>query len=167
MIPENVDVARLSMELDADGVAMGEVTGGLHPTLEADLIDVLNNAGSSDFGSVGMIVLDETPAATSDLRDIAQEALMQSNVETVIVRSPHSAAVVSDVHSRATLESGQHDLLSTWDYVHGTKLLIDDVTGSGLMGINWVLVTVIGLVALALTIAVIAVSFRRKASLST
>ncbi|ALC05890.1 hypothetical protein CDES_07395 [Corynebacterium deserti GIMN1.010] len=164
MIPENINIPELVSEVSDDGVAMGQRIGHESPGLEDGLISVLETAQDGDFGSAGIVVLDDTPAITSDLRDIAQEVLTQSDVDTVIVRAPASAAVVSDVHSRAALEMGQHELLGTTDYVLGTELLIRDVTESGLMDINWGQVTIWGLVAVTLVVIVSAVSVRRKAA---
>lgn len=163
MIPENIDLNQLASELGDDAVAMGERTGNQFPTLEKDLINVVTDAKDSDFGSLGVVILDETPAVTSDLRDIAQELLFQTDLDTVVVRAPMSAAVVSDVHSRAALESGQHDLLGTTDYVLGTELLVQDVTESAVENIDWGQMLIWGLVALAIALIVAGVSVRRKA----
>ena len=163
MIPENIDLKQLASELGDDAVAMGEHTGNQFPTLEKDLINVVSDAKESDFGSLGVVILDETPVMTSDLRDIAQELLIQTDLDTVVVRAPMSAAVVSDVHSRAALESGQHDLLGTTDYVLGTELLVQDVTESTVGNIDWGQLLIWGLVALAIAVVVAGVSVRRKA----
>lgn len=163
MIPENIDLKQLASELGDDAVTMGERTGNQFPTLEKDLINVVTDAKESDFGSLGVVILDETPVMTSDLRDIAQELLIQTDLDTVVVRAPMSAAVVSDVHSRAALESGQHDLLGTTDYVLGTELLVQDVTESTVGNIDWGQLLIWGLVALAIAVVVAGVSVRRKA----
>lgn len=163
MIPENIDLKQLASELGDDAVSMGERTGSQFPTLEHDLINAVSTAESSDFGSLGIVVLDDTPVVTSDLRDIAQELLMQSDLDSVIVRAPLSGAVVSDVHSRAALESGQHDMLGTTDYVLGTELLVQGVTDSWVTNIEWVQVLIWALVFLLAVVGVAAVSVRRKA----
>ena len=163
MIPENIDLKQLASELGDDAVAMGEHTGHQFPTLEKDLINVATGAKDSDFGSLGIVILDETPVMTSDLRDIAQELLIRSDLDTVVVRAPMSAAVVSDVHSRAALESGQHELLGTTDYVLGAELLVQDVTESAVGNIDWGYMLIWGLVALAIVVVIAAVSVRRKA----
>lgn len=131
--------------------------------MEKDLINVVTDAKESDFGSLGVVILDETPVMTSNLRDIAQELLIQTDLDTVVVRAPMSAAVVSDVHSRAALESGQHDLLGTTDYVLGTELLVQDVTESTVGNIDWGQLLIWGLVALAIAVVVAGASVRRKA----
>lgn len=160
MIPENVNIAELATELEEDSVAMGPLTGEQYPTLEPDLIEVVEGAG--DFGSLGVVVLDETPAATSDLRDIAQELLNVSAVDTVVVRSPTSGAVVSDVHSRAALEMGQHEMLGTVDFVAGTESLIRTVTGSGVATADWAQISAILAAAVVLVMVLSAVAVRRK-----
>ncbi|BAU95892.1 hypothetical protein N24_1630 [Corynebacterium suranareeae] len=163
MIPENIDLKQLASDLDEDAVAMGQYTGEQFPTLEKDLINTVSDAQALDFGSLGVVVLDDTPVPTSNLRDIAQELLNETDIDTVIVRAPASAAVVSDVHSRASLEAGQHELLSTTDYVLGTELLVRDVTESGVGNIEWGQSLIWGLVTLLVVVVIVAASVRRKA----
>ncbi|NLZ58233.1 MAG: hypothetical protein GX898_08050 [Corynebacterium sp.] len=154
MIPENVDIDALARELEEDAVAMGQAAGEQHPTLEQELITVMDEAAEGDFGSLGYVVLDSTPAVTADLRDIAQELLGATSLDTVVVRAPGSAAVVSDVHSRASLESAQREMLQTFDYVDGASLLIRDVTNSGIGAIDWGQVAVWGAAALLIVLIV-------------
>lgn len=157
MIPENVDIDALSRDLERDAVAMGQVTGEQHPELEASLIETVGAVGEGDFGSLGYVVLDTTPPVTADLRDIAQELLDATSLETIVVRAPGSGAVVSEVHSRASLESAQHEMLQTFDYVEGASLLVRDVTESPVGNIDWGQFMVWGVVALILVLAVSAV----------
>lgn len=167
MIPENINIAELAAELEEDLVAMGAATGEQYPTLEPDLIGVATGAGEGDFGSLGVVVLDETPAMSSDLRDIAQDLLDSTSLDTIVVRAPASGAVVSDVHSRAALEAGQHELLGTVDFVAGTESLVRSVTESGVSSIDWLQVSLIaGAVILVLLVAsaVSVVSAHRKSA---
>lgn len=161
MIPENVDIEALAQELEDDAVAMGPATGGQYPTLETDLIDVVGDAGDGDFGSFGFVVLDSTPAVTASLRDIAQELLDATSLDTVAIRSPGSAAIVSDVHSRASVESAQYEMLQTSDYAEGASLLVRDVTGSGLFSIDWIQASIWGAVALVLVLVASAIFVRK------
>ena len=162
MVPENVEIDALARELEEDAVAMGPETGALYPTLEGDLIRVVDDAADGDFGSLGYVVLDTTPAMTADLRDIAQELLNETSLDTVAVRAPGSGAVVSDIHSRAELESAQYEMLGTTDYVEGASLLIRNVTDSGISTIDWGQVTIWLAVLLAAVLVIGAVSTRRK-----
>lgn len=163
MIPENIDIDALARELEDDAVAMGQSTGDQYPALESDLISVMEGAAEGEFGSLGHVVLDSTPAVTADLRDIAQELLDATSLDTVVVRAPGSAAVVSDIHSRASLEAAQHEMLQTFDYVEGASLLIRDVTESGIGSIDWGQLAIWGAVALVVVLIVSAM-FVRKSS---
>lgn len=162
MIPEHINIEELAQDLEDDFVAMGSVTGEQYPTMEPDLIRIAEGAGHGEFGSLGVVVLDSAPPVTADLRDVAQELLQSTAVDTVVVRAPGSGAVVSDVHSRATLESAQHGMLGTHDYITGTELLIRDVTESGLGNIDWVPVTIFGVIALLAALLVAAVFVRKR-----
>ncbi|GAB3591463.1 hypothetical protein CFAEC_07400 [Corynebacterium faecale] len=161
MIPENVEIDALARDLEDDAVAMGPETGALYPTLEEELIRVTDDAIDGDFGSLGYVVLDTTPAMTADLRDIAQELLNETSLDTVAVRAPGSGAVVSDIHSRAALESAQHEMLGTTDYVEGASLLIRNVTESGVSAMDWGQVT-IWLALLLIAVLVVGAIFTRR-----
>lgn len=163
VIPENIDIDALARELEDDAVAMGQGTGEQYPALETDLISVMEEAAEGEFGSLGHVVLDSTPAVTADLRDIAQELLDATSLDTVVVRAPGSGAVVSDVHSRASLEAAQHEMLQTFDYVEGASLLIRDVTESGIGSIDWGQLAIWGAVAL-LAVLIISAMFVRKSN---
>lgn len=142
MIPDHVDIDALARDLEGDAVAMGSGTGEMYPTLEDELVQVVEGAADGEFGSLGYVVLDTTPAMTADLRDIAQELVNETSLDTVAVRAPGSGAVVSEVHSRASLEVAQHEMLGTTDYVEGASLLIRNVTDSGVSAIDWAQVTI-------------------------
>ncbi|MFP7365742.1 DUF6676 family protein [Corynebacterium callunae] len=166
MIPEDVNIAELAADLKKDAIAIGPQTTANYPQLQQDLAQVVDRAEGGDFGSVGLVYLDHTPAVTSDLRDIAQELLNSTDYETIVVRAPASGAVVSDVHSRAVLEIGQSDLLATNDFVAGADALISDVTLSSVAAIDWATVTIMGAIVLIVAIAIIAAGqwgLRRKA----
>lgn len=162
MIPENIDINELARELEEDAVAMGAWTAEQYPTLESDLVGVTEGAATGEFGSLGYVVLDSTPPVTADLRDVAQELLDSTTFETVVVRGPGSGAVVSDVHSRASLEAAQHHMLGTTDYVEGASLFVRDVTESGLFTIEWGQVTVGAIIALLIALVIIAIFVRKR-----
>lgn len=144
MIPADVDIDDLARQLEEDSVAVGENHEGLEPAL----LDAVDHAESGEFGSLGIVVLDHTPPHTADLRDIAQELQLATELGTVLVRTPSSGAVVSEVHTRAELESAQHPLLGNPDIPVATHQFIDQVNAAG---INWPLITVL---VLALMVAV-------------
>ena len=149
MIPAGVDVPDLAQQIDEDSVAYGGDGGeGFARDVEPGLLDAAAHAESGDFGSVGFVVLDRTPERTADLRDIAQDVLLATDVDTVVVRAPGSGAIVSDVHSRSAIESAQYSFLGDPDVVGAAHRFIDDVTGAG---ITWPIVAV----ALLLTIAAV------------
>lgn len=145
MIPADVDVDDLARQLEEDSVAVGEG----REALEAALLDAVEHAESTDFGSLGVAVLEHTPPHTADLRDVAQDLQLATGLDTVIVRTPSSGAVVSDVHTRAQLESAQHLFLGDPDLPGATHRLIDQVTAAG---INWPLV---GTLVLVIMVAVV------------
>ena len=114
MIPEQYNIDELAAQLNDDSVVLGAY-GREHPGAEQDIATILANAENQGRGSFGFVALDETPAQTADLRDIAQELLDTTNINTIIVRAPGSGAIVSDQYSRKTVELAQWDLLGNPD----------------------------------------------------
>lgn len=114
MIPADVDITGLSQQIEADHVA---IAGDLDPSgaLNQELVDVVNQLQGSDFGSLGVVLLDRVPAVEADMRDIAWQIQQNTGLETIILRGPYSGAVVSDVYNRAEIEAAQHDLLGNPD----------------------------------------------------
>lgn len=157
MIPQDVDINSIRGELIADNVAINQI-GREYPELEGQLIDVTHHAADSGFGKTGIVILDQTPASPISVRDIAQELLNTTDFSAIIVRTPHTGAVVSNNHSRAELESAQWHFLNTPDFVAGSRTLIDEVN---VHTFPWaeINLAIAGLVLLA----VIAVAFQAMA----
>lgn len=158
MIPADIDLDDLAAQLSEDGVAIGQL-GRDYPSMEGELQQVLTEAGNSDFGSAGIVLLDSAPARSADQRDIAQDLLGLTELDTVIVRSPGSGAVVSDIHTRAEIESAQWHFLGNSDYVAATRDLVGAINSSG---INWTAITAILLAALAVAVVLTALSVRSR-----
>lgn len=166
MIPDNIDIDALARDLEDDAVAMGVAMREQHPAMEEELSRIAEEAANGEFGTLGYVVLDSTPAVTADLRDIAQELVNTTSFDTVAVRSPGSGAVVSDIHTRASLEAAQHEMLGSPDYIEGASLLVRDVTASPLASIDWTQMALVGGVGLVIVI-VIALIFVRRRPLET
>ncbi|BAC18470.1 hypothetical protein HMPREF0290_1696 [Corynebacterium efficiens YS-314] len=166
MIPDNIDINALARDLEDDAVAMGTAMREQYPAMEEELSRIAEDAADGEFGTLGYVVLDNTPAVTADLRDIAQELVNTTSFDTVAVRSPGSGAVVSDIHTRASLEAAQQEMLGTPDYVEGASLLVRDVTTSPLASIDWAQMALVGGVGLAIVI-VIALIFARRQPMET
>ncbi|GAB3704301.1 DUF6676 family protein [Corynebacterium nasicanis] len=163
MIPEGVDIDDLASQLGEDSVAFSstlpvERVGELEP----GLIDAVAHAEQSGFGSLGVVVLEHTPAHVPDLRDIAQDLLLDSGLETVVVRTPDSGAIVSDLHSRGAIESAQYRYLGDPDVVGATFRLVDDLNG---WSVNWPVVTVLILAVIVAGSLATAWTFARRSRL--
>lgn len=160
MIPAEVDIADLTRQLDEDSVAFGPFMPAERvDVLEPGLIDAVAHADSSGFGSLGVVVLDFDTAHAPDVRDVAQDLLLASDLETVIVRTPGSGAIVSEVHTRADIESAQYRFLGNPDIVGGVFGFIDDVNATSISWISVAAVIVLTVVAVA---AFAAVNARRS-----
>lgn len=155
MIPADVDIDDLARQIHDDGVAHSAWDGASHEAFSAELEPGLRDAVAYseqvDLGSLGVVVLDGAPEQTADLRDIAQDVLMSTEVDTILVKAPGSGAMVSDVHSRSVIESGQSHLLGDPDLVGAIHRFIDH---AGATGPNWPLLAA----ALLAFIALIAVA---------
>ena len=165
MIPDGVDIDDLSRQLAEDSVAFGSfVPVEQVSSLEPGLIDAVSHAEQSGFGSLGVVVLEHTPPHTPDLRDVAQDLLLGTDVDTVIVRAPESGAVVSDVHSRGAIEAAQYPFLGNPDIVGGVFGFIDDVNGSSA---DWVSAVALIVIALAAVVVFTVLGAQRRAGWSS
>jgi len=149
VIPEDVNINALTDELNADGVYIGSLADE-YPEMESKLIEVTQKAKEQGIGDMHIAILDQTPAHTADLRDIAQELLNHTGADLVLVRNPMSGAVVSDDVSRATLEAAQYHFLADPDYVRASNFFVDYVSSTS---VPWGLVSI----AVLITIVVVAV----------
>ncbi|PRQ12093.1 hypothetical protein C1Y63_03230 [Corynebacterium sp. 13CS0277] len=126
MIPDYVSIDELVRDADGDNVAIGQL-GEDYPGLEQALSDVTQNAVAQGFGSLKIVVLDRTPAQPADLRDIATEVQQHTGVDTVIVRSPGTGAVVSETYARKAIEQAEKTMYGDPDYVVSAQTFVDSV----------------------------------------
>ncbi|MDO4910682.1 MAG: hypothetical protein Q3972_02930 [Corynebacterium sp.] len=117
MIPANVDIDSLAQQLEQGSVAW-ESEDSPHYEDAEQIESALQGT------NIKLVILDETPAETADLRDIAQTLMEQTGSETVVVRAPSSGALVSTHYSRSNLEYGQAAFLADGDYAHATEQLV-------------------------------------------
>ncbi|MDO4760406.1 MAG: hypothetical protein Q4A31_00590 [Corynebacterium sp.] len=148
MIPEGINISDLTTQLLDDGVAFVHDDPELHAQL------VASREQSPALHNAGFVVLNFTPAQPADLRDIAQELLLSTDLSTIVVRSPDSGAIVSNAYSRAHLESAQHAFLSTPTIEAGVANLNQELETSPAVGgtLTLILASVIFLVSIALTL---------------
>lgn len=160
MIPAGIDTDDLARQIGEDAVAFGtQVPAGRVAELEPGLVDAVAHADASGFGSLGVVVLGETPPHAPDLRDVAQDLLLATDVDTVIVRAPESGAVVSDLHTRADIESAQYPFLGNPDVVGGVFGFIDGVNGSS---VSWASAVTLIAIALVAVVVFTALGARRR-----
>ena len=107
MIPHGVDIADLSAQLEDDRLAFGphaEFARQQEPQLE-QAVATVNNI--DDGQTVGVALVDVYVDKAADLRDLAQELQRETELDTVIVRTPHGGSAVSEHFSRANLEAAE------------------------------------------------------------
>ncbi|AJK68891.1 Rv1476 family membrane protein [Corynebacterium marinum] len=160
MIPADVDLDDLARQLGEDSVAFGAfVPAGKSTELEPGLLDAVAHAEATDFGSLGVVVLERAPAHAPDMRDVAQELLMGTDLDTVIVRAPFSGAAVSDVHSRADLEAAQYPYFGNADLVGATRQFVDDVNAAT---VGWPFTAIAIVLAVVITSTFTVAAARRR-----
>lgn len=145
----------LSSQLASSSVAFGTdnpVNAELGAALERALAD------ANSFDPAGMIVLEQTPPVIADLRDLAQDAVAETGLETVLVRTPHVAVGVSDSLTRAQVERGERAMVAEPDYVAGVHAFANSAES---FSVNWPLAVAVIVVVLAAVAAVTAFSARR------
>ncbi|MBV7293433.1 Rv1476 family membrane protein [Corynebacterium sp. TAE3-ERU16] len=129
MTPADIELTDIIEDLADDGVAIGSL-GVEYPGLSDALSGVISDARQNGFGELRFVFLDSPPAVAADQRDVAQDLLIATGADTVVLRSPAGGAVVSGDHSRAAIESAQVDLFGNPDLVAGTQAFVDDLTHS-------------------------------------
>ncbi|MCQ4627140.1 hypothetical protein KBX17_04855 [Corynebacterium sp. CCUG 65737] len=125
------DLDALSAQLRDGRVAFG-TDNPANESLAADLTRAMGNidaAGAADVGDIGVVVLETTPERPGDLRDIAQDLQNVTGLDTVVVRTPNSAAAVSNSLSRAEIESGQLAMVGEPDYAVGLEAFAAEADG--------------------------------------
>lgn len=112
MIPSGVDIADLSAQLREDQLAIGP-NADFGRIQESELLDVLSvsnqesGAGVDGRADFGLALIDVPFGKAADLRDVAQELQLNTEIETIVVRTPTAGAAVSELHSRAELEAAE------------------------------------------------------------
>ncbi len=157
MIPANVDMQSLEDQLEADGIAFGAISPA-NAALEGHLATTLGATDLPGIGSVGVVVLDTTPAQPADLRDIARDLADATQLDTVIVRTPGASGAVSDRLTRAGVEEGQRAMMAQPDYGDGLRAFLDTAVGSGA---PWAALGFAAIVALAVIAAATFAATRR------
>lgn len=114
-----VDIDALREQLASRPVAF-ETDNPVNEQLGRDLTPAVESV--ADSGRVGMIVLETVPERRGDLRDIAQDVQLATDLDTVIARTPMSVSVVSDSMSRAQIERAEVAMVQEPDYTRGVEL---------------------------------------------
>ena len=147
----------LVSQLDSSSVAFG-TDNPVNAELGAALERALADADTNSFDPAGMIVLEQTPPVIADLRDLAQDAVAETGLDTVLVRTPQVAVGVSDSLTRAQVERGERAMVAEPDYVDGVNAFTDAANS---FSVNWPLAVAVVVLALAAVAAVTAFSARR------
>ncbi|MBC3185538.1 hypothetical protein H7347_02930 [Corynebacterium sp. zg-331] len=158
MIPDQIDLAALSAQLNEQGVAI-HGRGSDNISWRNDLASAIDAAESTGRGSFGLAVLDFTPAHTPDLRDIAQELHRAAGLDTVIVRAPSSGATVSSVYSRHDIERAQDEFLATANYTTAVREYPEHLADAP---IPWIPLSLTALTACLFTLASTYLRSRRE-----
>lgn len=110
--------ADLAEQLAEDGVAFNGLAED--PALQEQLMGALD-------GRAGFVV---TTPEVGNHRDLAQDILRETDaVETVIVRSPGSAAAVSNEYTRAAIEGAQIHLFTEPDHTLAASQFLNGLEG--------------------------------------
>lgn len=103
MTVTGINVADLGQQLLVDRVAY------TNPELAADE-DLQGLVVQHLRPGDGIAVVDIIPEQLSDLRNIANDLQQVSGLDSVIVQAPNAVSSVSDIYSRAQIESSQYDI---------------------------------------------------------
>lgn len=133
-----------------DGIAFG-TDNPVNPGLEDAIRATLEHSHPSAIDPVAVVVLEQTPRQVADLRDLAQDLQLETGYDTVIVRTPHVAAAVSDHLTRHQIETAQRAMAAEPDYPEGLRVFLDTAQTASW---NWGLVAAAILAGIVLVVAV-------------
>lgn len=156
MIPADIDMPNLAAQLEQDGIAF-TTSNPANWQLEAHLDATLDSLDAPELAPMGVVVVERTPDRLADLRDIAQDLVLATDYDTVIVRSPGGAGVVSEHLTRAEIEAGQRAMLSQPDYGEGLRAFVAEAQS---LSIPWGAVAVAALLVIAAVCAATYVAAR-------
>ncbi|GAA4800640.1 hypothetical protein FRX94_00715 [Corynebacterium canis] len=156
MTPSEENLQRLAEDLKDDSVAVGQL-GEQYPDLEGYLHEVVKEAAENGRGDYAFVVLDEMPAVPTDMRNIAQELLNMTDVDTVVLRTPVYGTIVSNEHSRAEIEAAEIVIFQDNDYVASFRWLTETL-GQDPVSWGWVNAAIFAAVVAVAVFA--ALSFR-------
>ncbi|WJZ02683.1 Rv1476 family membrane protein [Corynebacterium freiburgense] len=156
MIPQDVDLDALAADINEDSVAVGTL-GEQYPNLESELEAVAQQARADGHGEYAFVALDRMPDMPADMRDIAQELLLRTQAETVVVRSPYYGTIVSSEHTRADIEAAEKVIFNDPNYVGSFRWLTENL---GQEPVSWGLVHTGLLAVVIVTIVLAFLSFR-------
>ncbi len=156
MIPQHIDADALAGDLADDAVAFTP-EAPVDQVLAERLSSLLSGAERT-AGRAGYVI--SGPGPGTDMRDLGQAALdaSEGELDTIIVRAPDSVAVVSDVVSRAEIESTQGHLLANPDYVEGLGQFLAQLEGEGIGQGQWLLIAAATIAAIVVVASITAMS---------
>ncbi|AZA11453.1 Rv1476 family membrane protein [Corynebacterium gerontici] len=115
------------------------------PVKLAELKDIVQSLQDRPYGDMEVLVLDEVGQRTDVFRDLATQLKKQHDVDTVVVKSPDLAVVVSDELTRAQIESIQPPMSNEADSAVALRAMpalldVDPVPGTTMVGITGLLI---------------------------
>ncbi|GAY18369.1 DUF6676 family protein [Mycobacterium sp. shizuoka-1] len=152
-------LAAVKADVDADGVAA--------PAADADgLRQVV--AGAREKGiDLKVVVLENSPAIDTPLRDIATEIGSTDPGATVLVLSPGWAGTYSTTYDRVTLEAGQDVAKTAPNPVVGTQAFVDQLDTPDFPWMGLTITLVIGVAGAAVLTRVLQRRARRSQNATT
>ncbi|QNQ90247.1 hypothetical protein GP475_06050 [Corynebacterium poyangense] len=84
---------------------------------EGKLSQIAVEAENDGFGSLGIVIVNHDPSEAGGLRNLGIDLLNDSDLDTIVLRSPTIVDVVSKTHHRAELEIGRNNLAQNLDPV--------------------------------------------------
>lgn len=120
MNDNDVDLGALSAQLMENKVAFG-TDNPVNEALGHDVTRAIATAEDAGTGSLGVVVLESTWRHPAQLRDIAEDLRLSTDLDTIVVRTPNATAAASDTLTRAQVERGEYALISQPDYAVGVE----------------------------------------------
>lgn len=133
------DYSAIIAQLESDGVAFHHSPADKE--LETKLIDAL--ASHPEGESLGIVVAGPGEGG----RNLAEDVLLATELDSVIVRTPEGATGATNDHTRASFEAALDQMAATGDYVEGLHIFLNEVAEHAT---NWALIAILLVAAIAL-----------------
>ncbi len=130
-----------------------------NPALQQELGEIVNQMHDRPYGDMEVLVLDDLGQRSDIYRDLATKLQDAHQVDTVVVKSPDLAVIVSDELTRAQIESLQPPMSNEPNSAVALRAMPQLLDEDPVPGI-----TMVGITGIAIVVAALVTFFQARRS---